>query len=63
MLVYFFLRCLGVAFTGTDAAAEAEEGGGQGIIRTAEESEGDDAGFICAALRFVPEKKGKKRSV
>jgi hypothetical protein len=36
------------------AAAEAEEEEGLGSICTSEESEGDDSGFICAALRFVP---------
>jgi len=48
------LRCLLIGFTGVDAADEVEEDEGLGFMCTSEESEGDDCGFICAAVRFVP---------
>ena len=50
----FFLRRLGIAFTGAGAAPETEEEEGLGFTCTSEESESDDLGFICAVLRFVP---------
>ena len=54
MLFFVLVYCLVITFTGADATAETGEDKGLGFTCTSEESEGDDSGFICATLRFVP---------
>ncbi len=48
------MSCLRIPFTGGDTDTEFEQDEGLGFTCTSEESEGDDSGFICVVLRFVP---------